>query len=383
MQIECVKAYKIMLPFTGDFSISRLKGLSSKTVVVEIVADGGQIKGYGEGLPVEFVTGETPESTLENVMLFAEKHDFPWDLSSVFQIWHFVDGLPMGQESNAAICAIETALLDALGKSQNKSVLEYLPKDYRTDTIHYGAALTLGNKERIAELCGLLKNLGIRHVRIKLDHDFDKNKNAIETAVCCLGESCEFRLDPNTVWDRELAYRHIPLIRKCKAKVVEEPMAKGEPGFVEFAEVMRSIDVLMMACESAPTLEDVEVIAEEGFYQMVNVKLCRSGGFRRALKIIKFIRSKGLSFQIGCTLGESGILSSAGRTLCLICKDAKYYDGSYDKFLLKENVTLENVSFGQGGEAGRLEGPGLGMDVSSDKLKRLCDDSSTITIPRP
>ena len=115
---------------------------------------------------------------------------------------------------------------------------------------------------------------------------------------------------------------------------------------------------------------------------MINVKLCRSGGFRKSIRMIDHIRKSPLSFQIGCTLGESGILSAAGRALCLLSKDAVNYDGSYDRFLLEENTTMEPVSFGPKGEAGPLRNPGLGIQVNREALHQLAI-SSTITIKRP
>ena len=81
-------------------------------------------------------------------------------------------------------------------------------------------------------------------------------------------------------------------------------------------------------------------LKEEGYYNMINVKLYRIGGFRRSLRMIEGIRNGGLSFQIGCYLGESGVLSAAGRALSLLSSDAAYYDGSYDRFLLKENINF-------------------------------------------
>jgi len=48
--------------------------------------------------------------------------------------------------------------------------------------------------------------------------------------------------------------------------------------------------------------------------------------------------------------------------------------------MLKENTTVENVSFGPGGKAGPLEGPGLGVKVSPQSLKNICKDSHMISI---
>jgi L-alanine-DL-glutamate epimerase-like enolase superfamily enzyme len=115
---------------------------------------------------------------------------------------------------------------------------------------------------------------------------------------------------------------------------------------------------------------------------MINVKLSRSGGFRRTLRIIDYPRSSAIPFQIGCNLGESGILSAAGRGLCLLCSDATYYDGSYDRFLLRKNTTAEDVSFGLHGEAGPLNGPGLGVQVNSEALRHLCNETEPMTISR-
>ncbi len=385
MRIEKIRIYQVKLPFKGLFPISRLEGRSSEHVVVEVIAQPAECSGYGESVPIKFVTGETPAGTVKDARHFVSFANFPWQLDDVSQIWGFVESLPGDMGHNAAACAIELALLDALGKDQNRSVLEYFPKDFYTDRIHYGASITLGDEKRVREICAVVRSLEIRHlrVRIKMDKDLGQNRNALEMVRAEFGDEVELRIDPNGVWDRELAFKHMPLVREYGVKIVEEPMVRDCPGFDEFAETLRANDVILMACESAPTIEDIRRIVADGHYQMVNVKLSRSGGFRRSLEMIDYLRASGLAFQIGCTLGEGGILSAAGRVLCLLCKDAVTYDGSYDRFLLQENITVEDVSFGPGGEAGPLGGSGLGVAVRSESLERLADGNAPVTIARP
>ena len=130
MQIESINIFRITLPFQGNFAISRLEGRSSTRIVVEVTADQGRVKGYGEGVPIEFVTGETAETVTKDVAAFVSGGFFPHHLTDVSQIWDFVDRLPSGKEHNAALCAIEMALLDALGKEQKRSVLAYLPQHF-------------------------------------------------------------------------------------------------------------------------------------------------------------------------------------------------------------------------------------------------------------
>jgi len=387
VRIDRVNIYKIVLSFVGDFSISRKKWSSVNNIVVEIIANQGEIKGYGEGAPRLYVTGESSEyvnrSAIESVNSFLQKDTFPWELNDISQIWDFIDILPKGNENNAAICAIEMALLDSLGKSQDKSIIDYFPKDFYTDKVHYGATITLGNKQRIKEISQLTKKLGIDHLRVKMCKDFKQNKETLETVNLVYGNDCDISLDPNGVWDRELAFKHVPLIKEYKVRVVEEPMMSDNPALSEFAEIMRSLGVILMACHSVTTLEDVERIVSKDHYQMVNVKLSRSGGFRRSLRMIDYLRTNKRFFQIGCHLGESGVLSAGGRALGLLCGDALYYDGSYDRFILKDNITKESVSFGPGGEAGPLDGSGLGVEIDKECLLRLSDGAPIQTISNP
>ena len=373
MQVEHLDLYRITIPFQGHFAMSRAEGRSSTRVVVEVTADQGRVKGYGEAVPTEFVTGETPETVIKDVASYVSEGLLPRRLTDESQIWGFVDRMPGGKEHNAALCATEMALLDAVGKKQKRPLSAYLPQHFATPCIQYGAVITLGDRARIEQLCEMIKSIGMRHLRIKMGSDFEQNKTTLETVREVFGSDCEQRADPNGIWDFELAMSHLPLLTRYGVKIIEEPMARTSRGFPEFAEAVRAQGLSLMACESAPTLHEVKAILQEGYYRMFNVKLCRSGGFRRTLQIIDHLRAEKIPFQIGCTLGEAGLLSAAGRALGLVCSDSVTYDGSYDRFVLKENVIEEDVTFGPGGQAGPLGGYGLGVTVKSEKLTLLSD----------
>jgi len=383
MKIDKINIYKTLLPFLDDFSHSRRKGSFASNIIVEVIADQGKIKGYGEGAPRQFVTGESQESATKSVSHFLQKDSFPWQLDNLSQIWDFVDSLSNGKKHNTAICALEMSLLDALGKRQNKYIIEYFPKDFYTSKVYYGAGVPLSNKTRKMEICRFIKEMRINKVKLKMGKDFAENKEAIKIANSVFGDDYDLKIDINGVWNYELALKHISLIKGYKVKILEQPMMPDDPDIAKFARTMQNYSTILMADESACSLRDVERIVRESYYKMINIRLSKCGGFRNSFKIIDYLRMNGLSFQIGSHLGESGILSAAGRALSLLCKDAIYYDGSYDKFLLKENITLENVSFGPGGEAGPLAGPGLGVEIDRECLMRLSNGSPSITISNP
>ena len=385
MQIDKVNVYKVLLPFTGDFTHSLRKRSSVKNIVAEVIAEHGKIKGYGEGAPRSYVTGESQESAARSIKGFIKQNNFPWELHDVSQIWEFVDSLSNGKEHNSAICAIETALLDALGKNQNKYIIDYFPKDFRTGKICYGATIPMDNKERITEICRLIKKMKIKinKLRIKIGKDFDQNKEIIDTVSHMFIGNYDLRVDINGAGDRELALKQLQLMKEYKVSVIEQPMMPDDPNIADYAKLAQTYGIILMADESACSLQDVKRLYREGFYKMINVRLSKCGGFRNSLKIIDYLRLNKTPFQIGCHLGESGILSAAGRILSLLCGDAVHYDGSYDKFLLKKNITCENVSFGLGGEAGPLDGSGLGVKINKQNLLLLSDSSKTVTIMRP
>jgi L-alanine-DL-glutamate epimerase-like enolase superfamily enzyme len=378
MKIDKIIVHPVHLPFSFQFSHALRKRTSVKNIIVEVVAEKGAIKGYGEGAPRSFVTGESQQSSVLNIRRFVELDHFPWDLNDVSQIWNFIDSLKNEKSQNAATCALETAMLDALGKNQKKNIIDYFSKDFLTDKICYGAPLPIADKQKIIEICQLIKKMKIKRLKLKMGKDLFKNKEILETVHSVFGENCDLKIDINGVWDHPLALKHEYLITKYKVKVVEQPMVPDASELEDFARLMQKAGVILMADESACSLSDVEKISRKNHYQMINVRLSKNGGFRNSLKIIDFLRNNGTAFQIGCHLGESGILSAAGRILCLLCNDAVYYDGSYDEFLLEKNVTLEHVSFGLGGEAYPLNGPGLGIEVSSQNLARLSEGSPTV-----
>ena len=156
MQIDTVVIHQVKLPFSFDFSHSLRKRSYVDNIIVEIIAKQGEIVGYGEGAPRSYVTGESMESTVKSIRHFIKHNTFPRELIDISQIWNFIDDITNGKKHNSAICAFETALLDSLGKSQNRYIIDYFSKDFITDKVYYGAAIPLDNRKRVMEMCRII-----------------------------------------------------------------------------------------------------------------------------------------------------------------------------------------------------------------------------------
>jgi len=373
MKIISINVHKVTLPFRFTFSHSQKNAQSVDNIVVEILTDERGPMGYGEGGPRPYVTGETQDTAIRAVELLCLDDCFPWELDHVNQIWAFVESVTGTRNHNAALCAVEMALLDLLGKKETKNVLHYLPTDYATDEIRYGGAIPIADQDMVFSMCTKIKEFSITDVRLKMGKDFRQNRRAIEILRQVLGLDCDVRVDVNGDWDFTLVKQHLPLLEFHGVRVLEQPLPPHDKGWEELLTMDRPKSLKLMADESVCSMGDMEDAIAGGHFDMINVRLSKCGGFHSSLKIIERIRDAGLHYQVGCQLGESGILSAAGRALCAASSDALYYDGSYDAFLLKENLTAKHVTFGHGGKASPLKGHGLGIKVNREKLIRFSD----------
>jgi muconate cycloisomerase len=251
--------------------------------------------------------------------------------------------------------------------------LHYLPKDHLTDEICYGATVPIGDTDMVNKICGLLKKYDIKKVRLKMGNDFEQNRRTLECVSHSIEKDGGLRVDVNGAWNIDSTLQHLPLLVSHQVSILEQPLAPDDENWGRIAEALKDQDMKLMADESVCSLQDLEKAVEDGFFGAINVRLSKCSGLHGSLKIIERIRDAGLDYQVGCQLGESGILSAAGRALCAVSSDALYYDGSYDAVVLKENITTEHVTFGHGGKANILRGSGFGVSVDRGRLRRFSE----------
>jgi L-alanine-DL-glutamate epimerase-like enolase superfamily enzyme len=378
MKISSVNVYKITLPFQFTFSHSQKDARSVDNIVVEIATHENGVRGYGEGAPRPYVTGDTQRDAIRNVRTLCLNKGFPWDLDDISQIWDFIAKATGEKSHNSALCAIETALLDALANKEARNISYYLPSDHATEEIRYGGAIPIGDQDTVLKMCKMLRDFDINQVRLKMGRDLNQNRVALEAVRKVLGSEGDLRVDVNGAWDLDIAKRHLSLLELYGVNILEQPLPPHDYGWRDLAAVAKSNSLKFMADESICSTEEMEDAIVEGYFDIVNIRLSKCGGFLNSLKIIQRIREAGLDYQVGCQLGETGILSAAGRALCAASSDALYYDGSYDALLLKENLTTEHVTFGHGGKAIPLKGHGLGIKVNPENLNRFSDHVVTI-----
>jgi muconate cycloisomerase len=123
--------------------------------------------------------------------------------------------------------------------------------------------------------------------------------------------------------------------------------------------------------ESLCSEDDARAAAGAGGPMIFAVKLAKLGGFDATLRVLALAAAHGVPVQVSCQVGESAILSAAGRHLAALCPNLRYLEGAYDRHLLADNVIDGHVGFTRGGWAAPLDGPGLGIEVDPARVERL------------
>ncbi|MGH7810877.1 MAG: enolase C-terminal domain-like protein, partial [Candidatus Binatia bacterium] len=127
----------------------------------------------------------------------------------------------------------------------------------------------------------------------------------------------------------------------------------------------------VMADESLVTIDQARRLIEQRACDYFNIRLSKCGGITGSLEIAALAQQAGIKIQVGAQVGETGILSAAARTFAAHLPALAFAEGSFGTWLLTEDVTFEDVSFGYAGIAPLLKTRGLSVTVKDETLERL------------
>jgi muconate cycloisomerase len=137
------------------------------------------------------------------------------------------------------------------------------------------------------------------------------------------------------------------------------------------ARVRQETGVPIMLDESLCSMVDAERSVAARSCDFFNLRLSKCGGFIPTLRLAQFARRHGVGCQLGCQVGETALLSAAGRHFADSVGGLRWLEGSYDRHLVKEALGTRDLTFGWGGWAPALPGPGLGITIDPAALERV------------
>lgn len=279
-----------------------------------------------------------------------------------------------GCEGNAARCALELALLDALGKHFVLPVSELTrqlaPELFSARKwVRYSGAITSAKGRKARLSAWAMRLYRFRQVKVKVGIAGQDDVVRLRTIRRGVGSSIDLRVDANESWTPEEAVERIRGLEPFGISAVEQPIPHTQVD--RLAAIRKELRTPIMLDESLCSTVDAQRAIGRGYCDLFNIRLSKCGGFIRSIRLAQLARQHGLGYQLGCQIGETAILSAAGRHFASSVNDIRYLEGSYDSFLVREALATRNLTFRWGGWAPALAGPGLGITIDPEALGRV------------
>jgi L-Ala-D/L-Glu epimerase / N-acetyl-D-glutamate racemase len=314
-------------PAIVPFRITGKTFVSFESIVVELSAGGKT--GRGEALGVYYM-GETQASLLEQAEALRPRIEQGIDRTQLQEL------LPPGGVRNAIDCALWD--LEAKTRGQTIWALTGItPKALQT-------VFTIGMEDTPAQMAAkAAAAAGADLLKIKLNSDRPVERLQ---AIRAARPDARLVVDANQGWDIQLLHRVLEAAPALGLEMIEQPLPRGADAALEG---VRSA-VPLCADESCLHLGELDGIANR--YQMINIKLDKTGGLTHALRLASEARQRGLRLMVGCMAGSSLAMAPAFVVGCV--SDLVDIDGP----LLQKSDRSQGIQYHPGGSA-QVFGPEL------------------------
>jgi L-Ala-D/L-Glu epimerase len=322
---------------------------------IRIETDEG-IVGYGEA-PSTVIVGfygetlETVTRSLRSVLAPKLIGEDPLNIRRLTAIMDIAQG-----NSFIAKTGLNIAFYDLIGKILKVPVSTLLGGKQR-NRIKVCSEIGIVRSDQMAAEAKRLVDLGFKSIKIKAGADEEDEMKGIEKVRDALGDDVELRVDPNAGWTREESIRAVKTLKKCNIRYLEQPL----PGWDldGMAWIRKSTGMQMMVDESVWTPQDVARVARAEAADIVNIKITKTCGLKKAIEVYDTASAHGLPVVIGTELESCmGLpaklhIAAALERLPYACE---FTEIAFQKLALEGQVKLDSE--------GTIEvpsGPGLGM----------------------
>lgn len=283
------------------FVISRESTSCQDVLVVE--ASDGQHIGHGESSPTARY-GESVESVMSQFAAVQKRliDDPEFVLTS--------QSLQTLLRPGAARNAIDCALWDLVSKQQKKPVWQLLGMEELkpVDTVF---TISLDRPEAMALAAKKVRGHAVLKLKFGGEGDIERIA-AIRDAL----PDQRLIIDANEAWDVAQLESLLDVMHKHNVEMVEQPLRAGHD------DILSHIDHPMTICadESCHTSRDLSALV--GKYDMVNIKLDKTGGLTEAMNLLQKAKEMNFEVMVGCMVGTSLAMAPG----LLIAQHTKYVD---------------------------------------------------------
>jgi len=277
-----IKTKVDVFPLKKLFTISRESRTEAEVVSVKVSKDG--FTGYGECVPYKRYN-ETVKSVIDQIT----------NLNQVNNRYDLEQNLPPGAARNALDCAF----WDLEAKLNNTSVADLI--NLSISPVITSFTLSLDTSEKMGQEAQLNSHLPI--LKIKLgggNEDLERIKSVRKFAP-----QSDIIVDANEGWSLDEYNFLIPHFVEAKIKMIEQPFPS------QFDDDLKNVDRPIPICADESCHDTSSLEKCIGKYDVINIKLDKTGGLTEALKLKKNAELRNFDIMVGCMVGSSLAMAPA------------------------------------------------------------------------
>ena len=274
-----IEAREETWPLKEVFRIAR--GACTEARVVVVTVSNGEHTGRGECVPIARYNQSTESVIAQIESIKGEKS---------LDRQHVQELLPAGAARNALDCA----LWDLQAKISGKRLWELANIPVVPEVV---TTLTISLDTEAKMAAAAMANATAPILKLKLggdDLDLARVKAVREAAP-----AARLLIDANESWSPEHYEEIVPALKESGVALIEQPFPAGAD------EVLETLDHLIPVCadESCHTTADLPRVKNR--YEVINVKLDKTGGLTEALHLCEHAREDGFKLLFGCMVCTS------------------------------------------------------------------------------
>jgi len=362
MKITQISIYQSPLQLKQPFIISLGTLTIAENVIVKISIDTGLV-GYGECSPFKTINGESMQTGfivaeyLANTLLGQN----PLDIAHCSQLMDSVI-----YANNSIKSAFDIALYDIAAQNSQKPLYAFLGgKKNKILVTDY--TISMANPDKMAtDAIKIIEN-GFQIIKVKLGQSLDLDVERMRAIRKAVGTKVPIRIDANQGWHPNEALEILRALSQFKIQHCEEPIARHH--FMDLPILKKHSPIPIMADESCCDHHDAQRLINLDACDLLNIKLGKSGGLFKALKIMTLADDINMGLQIGGFL-ESRLAFTASAHLALVSQHNILCD--FDSpLMLQSDPIIGGITYSKTGEVTVPDTPGLGAKVNESYLEGL------------
>jgi L-alanine-DL-glutamate epimerase-like enolase superfamily enzyme len=268
-------------PIRGAFTISR--GSRTEAHVVVATIRDSDVVGRGECVPYPRY-GESVDSVT------AQIEQMRGQVASGVDRMGLMRMVPAGAARNAIDCALwDLEAKQARAPAWQLAGLPPLGTVVTAYTLSIDTPAAMGEAARANATRPLLK------VKLKGDADDEARVRAIRHGA----PAARLIIDANEAWTPDIYRRLVPALAALRVELIEQPFPQSDDGAL--AALPRPIPV----CADESAHDSLTLDQVVGKYDVVNIKLDKTGGLTDALAFKRAAEAAGLTIMVGCMVGTS------------------------------------------------------------------------------